>query len=63
MNTENNQHQTWLLILLAMNIFASILHYTDNFIFFDNYPAPNWMNTHSVYIAWLILTPFGLARK
>ena len=61
MNTENNQLYTLLLILLIFNIFASLLHYTDNFLFFDKYPAPDWMTPHSVYIAWLILTPFGIA--
>ncbi|NJM68840.1 MAG: hypothetical protein HC862_00715 [Scytonema sp. RU_4_4] len=60
MNTENHQRQTWLLLLLAINIFASILHYTDNFLFFKNYPGLG-TNPHVVYIAWLILTPFGLA--
>jgi len=60
MNTENNQRHNWLLILLSINIFASILHYTDNFIFFKNYPGLG-TNPHVVYIAWLILIPFGIA--
>ena len=54
-----NKSQNWLAILLVINIISTILHYTDNFLFFDRYPAPNWMNMHHVYIAWLLLTPFA----
>lgn len=61
MNIKKNQSQTYLLILLAISIIATILHYTDNFIFFQKYPAPTWMYPHHVYIAWLILTPLGVA--
>lgn len=50
----------WLLAILAINILSTIVHYTDNFLFFDRYPAPHWMNVHHVYIAWLILTPWAL---
>ncbi|MEM9541434.1 MAG: hypothetical protein AAGA60_18290 [Cyanobacteria bacterium P01_E01_bin.42] len=50
----------WLLAILALNILSTIFHYTDNFLFFDRYPAPHWMNIHHVYIAWLILTPWAI---
>jgi hypothetical protein len=53
------KRQNWLLVLLTINLASTILHYTDNFIYFDRYPAPNWMNMHHVYLAWLILTPFA----
>ena len=52
--------QKRLLCLIFVNIISTILHYTDNFLFFDNYPAPQWMNMHHVYIAWLLLTPFAI---
>ncbi len=54
-----NKSQNWLVILLIINIICTILHYMDNFLFFDRYPASNWMNMHHVYIAWLLLTPFA----
>lgn len=60
MNIEKNPRQTWLLIGLSMNLVATILHYTDNFIFFADYPAPVWMHSHQVWIAWLILAPFAV---
>lgn len=55
-----NKARAWLLTLLSINFVSTILHYTDNFIFFNSYPAPNWMNMHHVYLAWLILTPFAI---
>lgn len=61
MNTAKNQRLTLLLILLATNIVATILHYTDNFIAFEKYPAPAWLHPEGVYIAWLILTPLAIA--
>ena len=61
MNIAKNQRQTWLLIGLTLNLVATILHYTDNFIFFAKYPAPVWMQPHQVWIAWLILAPFAVA--
>jgi hypothetical protein len=60
MNTVKNQRQTLLLIGLTLNLVATILHYTDNFIFFSKYPAPVWMHPHQVWIAWLILAPFAV---
>lgn len=59
MNISNNP-RNWLFGLLIINVISTILHYSDNFIFFDRYPAPSWMNMHHVYIAWLLLTPFAI---
>jgi len=56
-NRERN-HKL-LLLLLAVNLISTVLHYSDNFLFFDRYPAPEWMVPSHVYIAWLILTPFA----
>ena len=56
----NNQRPTLLLVLLIIGVVTTILHYTDNFLFFDNYPLPTWITKASVYLAWLILTPFGI---
>ena len=52
---DKNQPQRWLLNLLIINVVSTILHYTDNFIVFDRYPAPNWMNPNHVYLAWIFL--------
>ena len=56
MNTKPH----WLLALIVVNVISTMFHYIDNFLFFERYPAPNWMNMHHVYIAWLLLTPFAI---
>ena len=60
MITNFNKPQNWLLTLLVVNVISTILHYTDNVLFFNRYPAPQWMNMHHVYLAWILLTPFAL---
>ena len=55
-----NHPRNWLFGLLIINVVSTILHYTDNFIFFNRYSAPSWMNMHHVYLAWLVLTPFAI---
>ncbi|UBF24901.1 hypothetical protein K9N68_25085 [Kovacikia minuta CCNUW1] len=59
MELNKQQRQILLLMILGINLVSTILHYTDNFLFFSQYPAPTWMTPASVYIAWLLLTPFG----
>jgi hypothetical protein len=61
MNTTYNQRQIWLLVLIVINIFASILHYVDNIIFFEQYPEPSWFTPQMTDSIWLIMTPLGLA--
>lgn len=48
--------QDWLLALLIINLVSTFVHHTDNFVFFNLYPAPDWMNMHHICIAWLILS-------
>jgi hypothetical protein len=60
MNIGKNQRHIGLMILLIVNLSATILHYIDNFRFFDKYPAPVWMQPHHVYTAWLMLAPFSV---
>jgi hypothetical protein len=50
-----------LLTLLTANVVTSILHYVDNIIFFRHYPEPTWLSPHLVDLAWLVMTPFGVA--
>ncbi len=49
----------WLQSLLIINLVSTIIHYIDNYIFFDQYPLPDWVVPEGVYISWLILTPFA----
>jgi cation transport ATPase len=49
-----------LLLLLLVSVFSTGFHYTDNFIFYDRYPQPEWITLPSIYTSWLVLTLFGL---
>ena len=51
----------WLLVLLAVNIGASILHYADNIVFFHTYPEPHWINPRIIDAFWLVMTPFAVS--
>jgi hypothetical protein len=44
-----------------VNIFASILHYTDNIIYFDIYPEPDWFSPYLTDSIWWLMTPLGIA--
>lgn len=58
---QSGMHQRWLLVMLIICILASILHYVDNIIFFDQYPEPTWFNPSLVDILWFVMTPIGIA--
>ena len=49
-----------LLVLLVVTVFASILHYVDNVIFFDTYPEPAWLTPQVVAMFWFLMTPLGV---
>jgi hypothetical protein len=55
------KHHLPLLLLLLLSVVSTGFHYTDNFIFYNQYPQPKWISLSSIYIAWLILTSFGIA--
>lgn len=61
LSIDQKRRQILLLSLLSLNVVATILHFADNFFFFDRYPAPVGMHPHHVYIAWLLLTPLAVA--
>lgn len=58
---DNKTRQTLLLILLIINVISTILHYTDNFMYNDQYPEPAWITPNGIYISWIVLTLFGVA--
>ncbi|MDV2991409.1 MAG: hypothetical protein N4J56_001063 [Chroococcidiopsis sp. SAG 2025] len=57
---NNQKNRNLLLALLIINAISTMLHYTDNFIFYDKYPQPSWITSDSIYLAWLGLTMFGV---
>jgi uncharacterized protein involved in cysteine biosynthesis len=50
-----------LLLLIGMNVAASVLHYADNIVRFVSYPEPPWLNPARVDVFWFVMTPFGIA--
>jgi hypothetical protein len=50
-----------LLLLLGMNLAASVAHYADNIVRFVSYPEPPWLNPARVDAFWFFMTPFGIA--
>lgn len=50
----------WLLVLLAVNIGASVLHYVDNIVFFHTYPEPPWISPQIIDAFWFVMTPFAV---
>lgn len=49
-----------LLVLLLVNVTASVLHYVDNIRFFDAYPEPAWISPHFIDAFWFVMTPFAV---
>lgn len=47
-------------VLLA-GIVLTTIHYTDNYLYFDEYPQPGSLRRWQVYTAWLVLTAIGVA--
>ncbi|MCU0535736.1 MAG: hypothetical protein MUD14_17740 [Hydrococcus sp. Prado102] len=54
------KHQTLLLLILIASIISTSLHYTDNAIFVDRYPEPEWFTTSGVFMTWAIMTLVGI---
>lgn len=47
--------------VLAAGIVLTTIHYTDNYLYFDEYPQPASLRRWQVYTAWLLLTAVGVA--
>ena len=60
MNLENSR-QPMLKILLLISVVITAVHFTDNFIYFEHYPQPDWITRPGVYRSWIIWTVFGIA--
>lgn len=56
----NEQSKTWLLAVLIFNIAITSIHYTDNAIFVNDYPEPEWFTTSGVFVTWIVMTSIGI---
>ena len=48
-------------LLLIASIVSTAIHFTDNYLHFEQYPQPDWITTSSVYRSWIIWTVIGIA--
>ena len=60
MNTKV-KHERLLKILLITSICSTLIHFTDNYLYFEHYPQPAWITPTGVYRSWIIWTIFGIA--
>lgn len=51
--------QKWLLVVLVLNLTSTLLHYTDNALFLDRYPGPDWFTPAGILAAWLLMSLLG----
>lgn len=50
-----------LLILIIASVISTAFHFTDNYLYFDHYPQPEWITPFGVVRSWFIWTAFGIA--
>ena len=54
------KYQSLLKNLLIASIISTGIHFTDNYLFIEEYPQPAWITAPSIYQSWLILTAVGV---
>jgi hypothetical protein len=59
MNPSKRPQQI-LLALIALNLLSTWLHYTDNALFLNRYPGPDWFTPIGVLATVTVMTPIGL---
>lgn len=59
MNSETKR-QLLLKILLIACIVSTAIHFTDNYLYIEQYPQPDWITPSSIYISWSTLTVIGI---
>lgn len=53
--------QQILLAIVTLNLVSTWLHYTDNALFLNRYPGPDWFTPIGVLLTVIVMTPIGLA--
>ena len=62
MENQGKMVHAGLLVAMLAYCAASLLHYTHNAAFLDEYPnMPAWVSPFAVYAAWLAVTAIGVA--
>jgi hypothetical protein len=61
MEQQPDSRMNWILFFLLAYCAASLLHYSHNAVFLDEYPnMPAWLSPIAVYAAWLAGTAIGV---
>ena len=60
MNSEIKR-QNLLKILLIASIVSTAIHFTDNYLYIEHYPQPDWITPASIVRSWIIWTVIGIA--
>ena len=47
-------------ILLVTCTISTAIHFTDNYLYIEQYPQPEWISASSIYISWLVWTVIGV---
>lgn len=47
--------------VLLVSVASTAIHYTDNYIYIDEYPQPDYINHELIALAWVLLTLIGIA--
>jgi hypothetical protein len=54
------KRQFLLRILLIACVISTAIHFTDNYLYIEQYPQPGWITPPSVYLSWIIATLVGI---
>ena len=57
----DRRHVKALSRVLVAGAVLTTVHYTDNYLYFDEYPQPASLRRWQVYAGWLLLTAVGVA--
>lgn len=58
-NFEIKRYLVLKLLIIAC-IISTAIHFTDNYLYIEKYPQPDWITASSIYISWVIWTAIGV---
>lgn len=47
--------------VVALSVCVTLFHFTDNFIYVEDYPQPDWITAAVVAVSWPLFTAVGIA--
>lgn len=46
--------------LLTFSVIATLIHFTDNYLYFEHYPQPAWISQFGIIRTWFLWTATGV---